>query len=332
MIISDVSIPKNAYAVGDVIPITLTMKNVGITAGTATGNLTIKPTKAGEILTANVTPSYRFMAEEGYAKEQLAVNQEFKATFNYTVQPEDLTAGTINLGGYADADDFATGGHVKESNEDNNVKEIPVRIITKGTVTLDSNDGNGPVTATWNASTDKGIAGYRLQYVVDGKTITKDLTNTSYTFSDGEGLDNQSEVKVLVKYDGDNAYYDYASTIAMVDLIVSNVTGPTEGKTNVNFNLTATIKNIGTAKVAATTNDLDGYGKQIHITLKSQDNVKQVIAGGYYKGMVVGETVNLPINDIVVTKAGNYALQIKVDDAGWDLESGMDAGYIPESN
>lgn len=332
MIISNVSIPKNAYAVGDVIPITVTMKNVGITAGTATGNLTIKPTKAGEILTANVTPSYRFMAEEDYAKEQLAVNQEFKATFNYTVQPEDLTAGTINLGGYADADDFATGGHVKESNEDNNIKEIPVRIITKGTVTLDSNDGNGPVTATWNASTDTGITGYRLQYVVDGKTITKDLTETSYTFDTSEGLDNQSQVKVLVKFEGDDTYYDYADTTAMVDLIVSNVTGPKEGKANVNFNLTATIKNIGTAKVAPTTNDLDGYGKQIHITLKSQDNVKQVIAGGYYKGMVVGETAELPINNIVVTAEGSYKLQIKVDDAGWDLESGMDAGYIPESN
>lgn len=52
LIISSVSTPSNAYGVGDVIPITVTMKNVGLGVAKPNGNnnMTVKPTKDGKII------------------------------------------------------------------------------------------------------------------------------------------------------------------------------------------------------------------------------------------------------------------------------------------
>lgn len=343
LIISSVSTPSNAYGVGDVIPITVTMKNVGLGVAKPNGNnnMTVKPTKDGKIIESNiVNPTYRTMGNDNL-EQKLNVGAEFTptVTFNYTVQESDLKEGTIHIGGYADADYV-----VDESDENNNCTEVAIKIISKGAVTLDSNNGDGPVKATWKQSTDENVDSYQIQYIVDGDIIKKNISkdevdsdgNYVYTFGDNEGLDNQSQVKVLVKFSGDENYYNYASTTAMVDLIVSTVKGPNENnekvKVDVNFDLVATVKNIGTAKVSATTDTQENYGKKIYVTLCRQEGVEQVVSDGYYLGLNVGKTASIRLKNVCAKETGTKKLIINVDDAGWDTEEGKDVGYIQESN
>lgn len=343
LIISSVSTPSNAYGVGDVIPITVTMKNVGLGVAKPNGNnnMTVKPTKDGKIITSDiVAPKWRTMAEDGL-EQKLNVGAEFTptVTFNYTVQESDLKKGTIHIGGYADAVYV-----VDESDETNNCTEVAIKIISKGAVTLDSNNGDGPVKATWKQSTDENVDSYQIQYVVDGniikKTISKDEVDSDgnyvYTFGDNEGLDNESEVKISVKFAGDDNYYNYASTTAMVDLIVSTVKGPNENnekvKVDVNFNLSVIVKNIGTAKVSATADTQENYGKKLYVTLCRQEGVEQVVSDGYYLGLNVGKTASIRLKNVCAKETGTKKLIINVDDAGWDTEEGKDVGYIQESN
>lgn len=343
LIISSVSTPSNAYGVGDVIPITVTMKNVGLGVAKPNGNnnMTVKPTKDGKIIESNiVNPTYRTMGNDNL-EQKLNVGAEFTptVTFNYTVQESDLKEGIIHIGGYADGDYV-----VDESDETNNCTEVAIKIISKGAVTLDSNNGDGPVKATWKQSTDENVDSYQIQYVVDGniikKTISKDEVDSDgnyvYTFGDNEGLDNESEVKISVKFAGDDNYYNYASTTAMVDLIVSTVKGPNENnekvKVNVNFDLVAIVKNIGTAKVSATTDTQENYGKKLYVTLCRQEGVEQVVSDGYYLGLNVGKTASIRLKNVCAKETGTKKLIINVDDAGWDTEGGKDVGYIQESN
>ena len=343
LIISSVSTPSNAYGVGDVIPITVTMKNVGLGVAKPNGNnnMTVKPTKDGKIIESNiVNPTYRTMGNDNL-EQKLNVGAEFTptVTFNYTVQESDLKEGIIHIGGYADGDYV-----VDESDETNNCTEVAIKIISKGAVTLDSNNGDGPVKATWKQSTDENVDSYQIQYVVDGniikKTISKDEVDSDgnyvYTFGDNEGLDNESEVKISVKFAGDDNYYNYASTTAMVDLIVSTVKGPNENnekvKVNVNFDLVAIVKNIGTAKVSATTDTQENYGKKLYVTLCRQEGVEQVVSDGYYLGLNVGKTASIRLKNVCAKETGTKKLIINVDDAGWDTEEGKDVGYIQESN
>lgn len=343
LIISSVSTPSNAYGVGDVIPITVTMKNVGLGVAKPNGNnnMTVKPTKDGKIIESNiVNPTYRTMGNDNL-EQKLNVGAEFTptVTFNYTVQESDLKEGIIHIGGYADGDYV-----VDESDETNNCTEVAIKIISKGAVTLDSNNGDGPVKATWKQSTDENVESYQIQYIVDGDIIKKNISkdevdsdgNYVYTFGDNEGLDNQSQVKVLVKFSGDENYYNYASTTAMVDLIVSTVKGPNENnekvKVDVNFDLVATVKNIGTAKVSATTDTQENYGKKIYVTLCRQEGVEQVVSDGYYLGLNVGKTASIRLKNVCAKETGTKKLIINVDDAGWDTEEGKDVGYIQESN
>lgn len=100
-----------------------------------------------------VNPTYRTMGNDNL-EQKLNVGAEFTptVTFNYTVQESDLKEGTIHIGGYADADYV-----VDESDENNNCTEVAIKIISKGAVTLDSNNGDGPVKATWKQSTDENV-------------------------------------------------------------------------------------------------------------------------------------------------------------------------------
>lgn len=347
LVISKVDIPKNAYAVGEVIPITVTMKNVGVSTAVPGGNMTVKPTKAGEIAVENVIPMYKFMGEDGL-EQKLNVGEEYKATFNYTVQESDLKAGTIKLGGYADAD-----YQVDETDETNNVSDVSIKIMDKGTLKLDSNNGDGPVTATWSAANEELVKGYKLKYTTDGENYKEIAINEenvvydaekkeyTYTFPAEEGIFNETDVTVMVTFDEDTengAYFDFASDKAMVDLVITSVTGPNEKdekvRVKVNFDLTATVKNIGTAMVAPTTDDLEGYGKQIFVTLSKQADVPQVISKGHFEGLLVGSTADFILKDVVITEKGAKDLIIRADDAGWDWENNpeQNIGYIHESN
>ena len=133
LIISNVDVSKNTYAVGETVPIKVTMKNVGVTAATSTGNMTLKPIKNGVLCTAAdgniIEPEYRTMAEEGL-EQKLAVDGEFTYTFNYTVSETDLTSGVISLGGYADAD-YGVVELIDNSTEDagNNITEASINIV-----------------------------------------------------------------------------------------------------------------------------------------------------------------------------------------------------------
>mgnify|MGYP004512325663 FL=1 len=315
LIISDVSIPKTIYVEGEVIPITLTMKNVGFTTGTASGNLTIKPIKGEEFLTTGIEGDPWRVVDS-----PIAVNDERTVTYNYTVQKEDAEAGTINIGGMADADNYPNGGFITECDETNNKKEVTINILSAGTITLDSNNGDGPVTATWSEA--KGAESYRLHYVVDGQTMTKDVTDTSYTFGDDEGLDNKSDVEVLVKYSGDDTYYNYATTKAMADLVVSNVSKPVssngdEGiRLGYTFSMDVTIKNIGTAQVRKKPADASfgtGYANYTiaaAITYKAAstiggEDVKNMwsVNDAYTDGIKVGQTVTRTVDGMKASEA-----------------------------
>ena len=315
LIISDVSIPKTIYVEGEVIPITLTMKNVGFTAGTASGNLTIKPIKGEEFLITGIEGDAWRVVDS-----PIAVNDERTVTYNYTVQKEDAEAGTINIGGMADADNYPNGGVITECDETNNKKEVTINILSAGTITLDSNNGDGPVKATWSEA--KGAESYRLHYVVDGQTMTKDVTDTSYTFGDDEGLDNKSDVEVLVKYSGDDTYYNYATTKAMADLVVSNVSKPVssngdEGiRLGYTFSMDVTIKNIGTAQVRKKPADASfgtGYANYTiaaAITYKAAstiggEDVKNMwsVNDAYTDGIKVGQTVTRTVDGMKASEA-----------------------------
>lgn len=355
LVVSEVDIPKNAYAVGEVVPIKVTMKNVGVSTATpATGNLTIKPTKDGNILGTNVTPLYRYMAEDGL-EQKLLVGEEYSYTFNYTVQQADKDAGAIQLGGMADAD-----GNVTELDNENNITEVSLKIMDKGTLTLTSNNGEGPVSATWTAADENLVNGYKLKYTTDGtnyievpiyKTTTAEHEanvtydeNTgkyTYTFPAEVGLYNQSDVTVMVTFDevSESAtYYDFASDTAMVDLIITKVVGPNESsqpvKVKVNFDLTATVKNIGTAVIAPSTADLDGYGRHLFVTLIEQTGVPQKTSEGFYQGLTVGATTDILLQDVVINEQGKKDLVIMADHAGWYIggDTSKPAGYIPESD
>ena len=357
LVISKVDIPKNAYAVGEVVPIKVTMKNVGVSTAIPTkgnNNLTIKPTKDGNILETNVTPLYRYMEEDGL-EQKLLVGEEYSYTFNYTVQQADKDAGSIQLGGMADAE-----GNVTELDNENNITEVSLKIMDKGTLTLTSNNGEGPVSATWTAADENLVNGYKLKYTTDGTnyievpiyttttaeheanvTYDENTGKYTYTFPAEVGLYNQSDVTVMVTFDevSESAtYYDFASDTAMVDLIITKVVGPNESsqpvKVKVNFDLTATVKNIGTAVIAPSTADLEGYGRHLFVTLIEQTGVPQKTSEGFYHGLTVGSTTDISLKDVVINEPGKKDLVIMADHAGWyiDGDTSKPAGYIPESD
>lgn len=132
LIISNVDIPEDTYAVGKTVPVKVTMKNVGVSAATPNGNMTLKPIKNGVLCTKAdgnlIEPEYRTMADEGL-EQKLAVDGEFTYTFNYTVSEADLAEGTISLGAYADAD-YTVTELIDNSDSDsgNNISERNIQV------------------------------------------------------------------------------------------------------------------------------------------------------------------------------------------------------------
>lgn len=367
LVISKVDIPRNAYAVGEKVPIQVTMKNVGVATAipNPNANMTLKPTKNGSLLTANVDALYRTMADDNL-EQKLTVGQEFTYTFNYTVQQEDLTADTIQLGGHADGD-YVVKESIDNSDTDNgnNVSELSIKIMEKGTLTLDSNNGEGPVTATWSAANEERVKGYKLKYTTDGKTYKEvaiddknvvydaDAKTYKYTFPAEEGIFNQTDVTVMVTFDENTesgAYYDFASDKAQVDLTITKVELVREDNSvlteafTVNtfekFHVRTYIKNIGTACVKPCTSDVGTTQEAEGINITARDANNNVLKGNgvtakviYTKGLTVGQDATVDVGVIQLEKQGVQNINVNVDDVAWnfdDAEGGI--GYIKESD
>lgn len=362
LVISKVDIPKNAYAVGEVVPIKVTMKNVGVSTAIPTKgnkNLTIMPTKNGTILGENVTPRYRYMAEDGL-RQKLDIGKEYSYTFNYTVQYSDKASenGIIQLGGMADAD-----YNVIESNETNNISEQQIKIMDKGTLTLNGNASERINSATWTKANEDIVKGYKLKYTTDGTTYTEvpiittgesanvkydENTKTyTYIFPENVKLYNQSEVSVLVTFDEVSetaVYYDFASaTVQIKEHSLMDWTPLTEenSPTIYNFKVAQGTKTAHVEfKVVDTNNkDLDykdivtkyiGYNgmymslgfnsKYKAIVVKQNDSSGKVISTVPYWAAITSDQVNSNIH-------GLDSCTI-MDVEGWDID-GKDAvtGY-----
>ena len=371
LIISKVDIPKNAYAVGEIIPIKATMKNVGVATAVPNenANMTLKPTKNGKLCTKaggnTIDPEWRTMADEGL-EQKLKVAEEFTYTFNYTVQQADLIADVIYLGGHADAD-YVVPELIDNSESDNgnNVTEVPIKIMEKGTLTLNNSNGEGPVTATWSAADEVIVKGYKLKYTTDGETykeVAIDDTNVvydadkkeyTYTFPENEGLFNQKDVTVMVTFDDDvvnGTYYDFASDRAQVDLTITKVelvradgSVLTEGFTVNSFEefyVRTYIKNIGTAQVKPCTSD-DGIVQEAEgINITARDADKNVLTGNgktakviYTGGLAAGQQEAVDVGVIQLDKVGVQTINVNVDDVAWNFEGSTGGiGYIQESD
>ena len=257
MVISNISVPKPYYTVGETVSITATMKNIGVAnAKISSGNIVQK-------LVINDTVSGLY-SDTGIQK--FDIGEEKQYTFTYTIKAEDvLEDGTVKISSLADADGVIAEGEIGEKNNYSDV--ITITVTEPATLTLQQQDvdvenghyGNGNVEVVWSEA--MGATAYeivyhtgatykpvqdtsatrvkvlklenrvetddKITYTSDGNTLVYDKTKKTYTYVFTEPLDNKSTVTVRVSYEeevtNESVYFDYASAQAMVDLIVTDL-------------------------------------------------------------------------------------------------------------
>lgn len=358
-IITNISIPKDSYAIGDVIPVTVTMKNdSGVDAELAEGNLTFKVRVNGENYGQNwyIVPKEKSEAGEELKNTIVKAGEEITSVVNYTVSEKDIVDGFIHLSAKADAEGALDGtGSILESDETNNIKQAaPIKVVEHGTLQLAYNEGASNdsttafVSATWTVKADTAVTGYKLTYVdssgathnviitdENATVVTSDDGTKTYTynFANGTKLKYQSDAVISAVYDreitSESKYYEYATDKALPDLIITKVVSKeSQPKINIGFTATATVKNIGTAEIPVGIDDMDHYGTWLGVTVREQTNVPQVIGNHTTAGLAIGESVELDINNIVIKNVGDYELVVKADDLGYDQQT--DSGHFTE--
>jgi len=224
---------------------------------------------------------------------------------------------------------------IVESNETNNNGSGVIVALNKGTITLTNTDG--VVSATWtDNNTDLTNTGYTLTYTSNGVTETVEVPagTTTYAFPADKPLDNNTTVTVAGAYtEAGEAYYDLANTTAMVDLIITGVEMPEKTYVDEAFNATVTFKNVGTAQVAPSTDNLDtDYGKWIIVGMQEDANLNAnaYLSAHTIAGLVPGASDTVVIENITASVVGDQNITFKVDDPGYDLVEAM--GHIAESD
>lgn len=249
----------------------------------------------------------------------LVVNESTTLKIGYTA----TEAGTKTL--IAQIDDI---DRISESNEENNIQTLDVTSVPKGTMTLENVEDK--VVSAWAPGEGMTVQSYQLEYISNGQEYTENLgTDTTFTFA--RPIDNETKVIVKAMYEGSTEYVPMAETVALADLIVTDV--KVNGNTYVNeaFSLTSTIKNVGTAQVmAAEADDMEHYGAWVVVTLQGQLNVPEKQGDHTAAGLVVGQTREINVNDVRATAIGQYELEVKVDDPAY--EQARPNGHIKESN
>ncbi len=226
----------------------------------------------------------------------------------------------------------------------NNFKEFTFAILNAGKLTLNAPTAdNDKVTATW---TDENIGegkltaeGYQLVYVSNGETKTVDVTGNEYTFD--EPIDNNTEVKVLAKYEGLEDYYRIAGEKALADLVIEKVTVPENTYLEIAFDAVVQIKNQGTAQVPATSEEFEeGYGGWIIVAINNDNFINEggnpnnhYISAHTAKGLMAGASTDITLSGITATAVNvepGYDVQFKVDAPGFTEADAT--GFITESN
>lgn len=368
LIISDISIPKDSYAIGDEISLTITMKNdSGVDAELASGNLTFKALINGANYDYNwyIIPKVKIDDVE-QANTIVKAGEEVTGVVKYTVKEEDIVDGYIYLGAKADAEGAIAGnGSILEADESNNILNAdPIKIVEHGTVELAYNSGENDddttayVSATWTEISGTTVTGYKLTYTdaydvehvvtINGENVTKAVDGEGnatyrYNFLPTTKLQYKSNVVITATYDGEiveeSKYYEYALDQALPDLIITSASSKVaEPKINVKFDAKATMKNVGTSVVpAGTVDDMEHYSDWLGVCLLAQDHVYQdnfgelsspVIGGHTIAGLAIGESVELDINNIVLDTIGEYTLTVRADDLGYVQQDGV--GHFAE--
>lgn len=236
-------------------------------------------------------------------------------TFDITVTGYTPTVvGNTTLNAWVD-----DAYRIAESNEENNYYEIVVPAINKGTIELANNDGT--VSAEWtDPNTDLTATGYKLTYTnADGEVKSVDVDDvTTYTFD--EFLKNNTDVSISAKYEefGD-VYYQLASTKALADLIVEDIVFPLEAEgvlyTRRPYDIEVVFKNIGTADVPATGNDItQHYGWWIIEQLTANSDKVSFGDGAYsIDGLKPGASDSVSFKGVTISEEGTYDFTAKVD-------------------
>ncbi|MBR3644810.1 MAG: hypothetical protein IKN54_00170, partial [Lachnospiraceae bacterium] len=353
LIITSITAPSNSYAIGDVIPLTITMKNDSeIDAELAQNNLTIKARINGNDYGNNW---YIVPKVENQNNTIVPAGGSVTGVINYTVKAEDIVDGFIRLSAKADADG-GNNGNIVEANENNNILEAaPIKVVEHGTTTLAYNPGADDdettafVTVTWTEKSGTSVTGYELEYIdsanevhrviITDENITKttegDVTTYVYSLPVGTRLKYKSDVNVLATYDDEitqgSQYYPYAAAVALPDLVITDIVSKeAEPKKNIGFSATATVKNIGVAEVPQGIDDMDHYGTWMVVTMHSQTSAPGVQGDHTVAGFAIGQSRDIDINNIVVEDVGNYSLVFKADDADFSQQS--TTGFIDELN
>lgn len=226
----------------------------------------------------------------------------------------------------------------------NNFKEFTFAILNGGKLTLNAPTAeNDKVTATWtdeNVGEGKLIAeGYQLVYISNGETKTVDVTGNEYTFN--EPIDNNTEVKIMAKYEGLEDYYRIAGEKALADLVIEKVTIPEKTYLEIAFDAVVQIKNQGTAQVPAASEEFEeGYGGWIIVAINNDNFINEggnpnnhYISAHTAKGLMAGVSTEITLSGITATAVNaepGYDVQFKVDAPGFaEAEAN---GFITESN
>ena len=301
-------VPENGFAyVGQANNLIVTVKNVGTAEATpASGN------EADQIIAATFTSTGIFTNYGTVNNVVIAPDESVEIIVaGYT----PTVAGTTEL--TAITDDI---NRFTEEDETNNTATVNVYAVEEGAVelSLDDTDVDNPfVKVSWEnpegVTADENST-YVIKYVVDGVEITDYVQNTDdnqvvFAETDDEGniryyvknyakLDNQSEVFVyVVTEDGE---LPCGVDVAEVDLVISDITvvsEATEANTvylSEKFSIQVSVKNQGTAKVEASSDDITiDYGKWLITQMALQTNV--TIDGGdglvsSNTGLYAGET------------------------------------------
>lgn len=320
VVITDISIPDKEdgdfWRIGDSVPVTVTMKNIGTVDAVADGNLTMT-------LYAVNGETQRFIEYQTLETQGniLEAGDSVTKTFTYTISNEDDKGGYLfDLMARADTDGKVEEGTAGEANND--YTETFKFYAKLEEVTL-TNDGTN-ISASWPAHDDTN-AKYIIKYTdaINGDEVQIETTgNTPYiTFPEGTLIANNSEVDVISVHT-DGSSHIYATGIALADLIITDVEVPDYTFVGEDLSVTVKYKNIGVAVAEPRTDTM-------FVVMVTDGNTSP------YKDVTSflnpNETDEVVITGSWITEAGTATLKAIVDEANRIDESDeTDASNIEE--
>lgn len=318
LIITSMNSIEGVAYVGESTSIVAVVKNIGVAAA------------EGKSQIISATLSADSWSNYGTINNQVLNPNE---SFDITVTGYTATAvGTKQITGRTNDVNW-----IKESDTTNNYYYLDLPAIYKGEVNVVNTDGEVSVEWTDTNKEDLTVEGYKILYTnSDGDEITKEIAvsdGTEYIFD--EYLKNNTKVTILVKYEEFDSYLELGNDTAIADLIVYDIDFPLEKEgylyTEKSYDIPVVIKNIGTALVPATEDNLEHYGYWIIGSLTADSSDVSIPEGAYsVSGLNPGATYNMVFKNVTISEEGTYEFTSKVDDPGFELADAN--GFIAESD